>query len=89
MADEWEYSSGCPKCGETMKRSDCPDCGGEGSFEGEDLVEEDPLWYNLNSYESCSNCRGRGYFEWCPNESCGWDNAAKRFWKNEAATEAD
>lgn len=75
MSDDFEIccdDDGCPRCGSVTYRRDCEQCGGEGGFDGEDLMEEDPLWYDEDSYESCSNCRGRGYFEWCSSESCDW-----------------
>lgn len=67
MSGDWEYSdSCCKKCGESLRRADCWQCFGEGGFDGEDLMELDPLWYDEDSYETCSECGGVGYFEWCP-----------------------
>ena len=61
FADKW-----CEKHSQHYLTRSCFECGGEGGFDGEELMEEDPLWYDEDSYESCSNCRGRGFFTWCP-----------------------
>ncbi len=66
MNDDIEFANvACKTCGNDMVRQDCHNCGGEGGFDADDLMEEDPLWYDEDSYEACSNCRGRGYFIWC------------------------
>lgn len=40
---------------------DCYNCGGKGGFDSDDLMCEDPLWYDMNSYEVCPICKGKGY----------------------------
>jgi hypothetical protein len=51
----------CPDCGCCeMEWEPCPYCDGEGGFDGDDLMEEDPLWYSSNSFERCDVCLGKG-----------------------------
>lgn len=57
----------CPICGAELERVECDTCGGEGGFDGDQLMEEDPLWYDGVDWEDCSDCRGKGAFWECPN----------------------
>jgi DnaJ-class molecular chaperone len=69
MDDDVELSEYyCPKCGESLYTRDCEYCAGEGI--NDDLHEEDPLWYDEDDWEYCSNCYGKGYFIWCGNKGC-------------------
>lgn len=54
----------CPICGHHMDWVDCWQCGGKGGRDGDDLTEEDPMWYDEDDWEDCDICRGAGgYFE--------------------------
>ena len=67
--DDYEMSDySCPKCHENLMTRDCEYCGGYGTID--DLHEQDPLWYEEDDWEYCSNCRGVGAFFWCANEKC-------------------
>lgn len=63
--DDVELSA---ECCETHKvsllRRECSafDCE-DGYYDG---YEDDPLWYDEGEMVRCSDCNGRGYFEWCP-----------------------
>jgi len=58
----------CPICGsENVEWVDCPQCGGNGGFDGDDLMEEDPLWYGPDDYERCDMCHGDGGWWQCWN----------------------
>src|SRR5690606_31945435 len=35
---------------------DCPQCGGEGGFDDEQLMDDDPMWYQPGDYEKCDMC---------------------------------
>ncbi len=39
---------------------ECDDCGGEGGRDGEELMQEDPLWYDIDDWEPCQTCHGKG-----------------------------
>jgi hypothetical protein len=56
----------CPrcKCCSTGWQT-CWSCGGDGGRDGEDLMEEDPLWYSLNDWENCDECGGKGGWNQC------------------------
>jgi hypothetical protein len=62
--DPFEY---CPKCSTPMDWIECDQCGGEGFFDGERLMEEDPLWYSEYDTEDCTDCNGRGGWWHCFN----------------------
>lgn len=67
--EDWEFCDfTCPKCGETLRTRDCEYCGGEGTID--DLCEQDPLMYDENDWEYCSNCNGEGAFFWCATVNC-------------------
>lgn len=60
----------CPKCGHSPIRwKYCDVIGCDDGYI--DLYEEDPLWYDIDDTEMCSECRGTGTQRWCP--SCGAD----------------
>lgn len=40
-------SNSCLECGSQMEWVDCYSCFGEGSFDSDDLMEDDPLWYDV------------------------------------------
>ena len=60
----------CKKCGSSAYYEDCWKCGGEGGRDGEDLMEEDPLWYSPDDFEVCDECNGTGSFKMCLNSEC-------------------
>lgn len=60
----------CPDCGQDMDYIDCDLCGGEGYFDGEALMEIDPLWYGPDDTERCEQCDGKGGWWWCSNRDC-------------------
>jgi len=59
-----EYSS-CPDCGSDSRWETCWQCGGEGGQDGEDLMEEDPLWYGPDDFRQCDICEGKGGYYVC------------------------
>ena len=64
---EQEYEdTSCERCGccETYWES-CQDCGGDGFYDGEYLMEEDPLWYGPNDTRRCNTCNGKGGWKLC------------------------
>lgn len=68
--DELDYpdeDDGCPECGSFLNWVECYDCGGEGYFDGEDLMSEDPLWYGPDDTEMCETCEGKGGWFVCSN----------------------
>lgn len=71
----------CPQCGNATDWLPCWNCGGEGGFDGEELMAEDPLWYDEDDYEPCGECLGHGGHWRC------WD-CKKCFDKSEFPKEA-
>ena len=66
-ADPMEMSGPfCSECGNELEWVECHTCGGEGGRDGEELVEEDPLWYTLDDWERCTDCGGNGGWLECP-----------------------
>jgi len=62
----------CARCGSSdIEFIDCEQCNGEGGFDGDRLMEEDPLWYEGVEWENCDDCHGAGG-EWCCNECPPW-----------------
>jgi len=58
----------CPICGsEDGEWVDCPQCGGDGGFDEDDLMSEDPLWYEGVEWERCETCHGNGGWWQCWN----------------------
>jgi len=60
----------CKDCGQELDYIECDQCGGEGFFDGEQLMEEDPLWYDVDDTEDCEQCAGKGGWHWCTNREC-------------------
>lgn len=56
----------CPICGsENVDWIDCPECGGDGGFDEDDLMADDPLWYEGVEWETCQACHGDGGWWQC------------------------
>lgn len=67
---QWECQ--CARCGSSLAWESCNVCGGEGITGPGELHEEDPLWYDPDDYEPCSQCGGVAAWpvclstpEWC------------------------
>ena len=60
----------CAACGAELDWEDCDQCGGEGEFDWETLQFDDPLWYDEDSVELCSQCAGKGGWWVCHNGQC-------------------
>jgi len=45
---------------------ECFVCWGKGGRDNDDLMEEDPLWYDGVEWETCEECHGKGgwYVPW-------------------------
>lgn len=69
MNDEYEIEDlVCPECGHSPVHSrQCTEIGCEDGYV--DRYEEDPLWYDENKPEMCTECYGTGLERWCPK--CG------------------
>lgn len=65
MEDELIFDDTCPDCGSDMEWIDCYNCGGEGGFDGEELIMVDPLWYDPDDYVECGTCDGNGGWFLC------------------------
>lgn len=55
----------CAECESSTSWLPCWNCGGEGGFDGEELMNEDPLWYDIDDYRVCDICRGKGGWHYC------------------------
>jgi hypothetical protein len=67
---EDEYDTSCPSCGHSPIRS-CR-CRALGCDDGWiDRYDEDPMWYDEDDPEMCTECYGTGVERWCP--SCSFD----------------
>ena len=55
----------CIECENPTSWLPCWNCGGEGGWDGEALIEEDPLWYDADDYRRCDECRGKGGHDYC------------------------
>lgn len=55
----------CEECGSSTSWLPCWNCGGEGGWDGEELMEEDPLWYSPDDYRSCGECKRAGGWNYC------------------------
>jgi len=64
----------CPNCGNPTDWLRCWKCFGDGGFDGERLMEEDPLWYSYDDWEDCDECNGEGGWWRC------WE--CKRVWED-------
>ncbi|NJO83531.1 MAG: hypothetical protein HC828_12410 [Blastochloris sp.] len=65
-----DTSPPCAICGIEMEPVECFTCDGEGGRDADELMEEDPLWYDEIDWEDCEDCQGKGYFWQCPNLDC-------------------
>lgn len=60
------FDDGCSHCGCCSSDwEECDACGGEGGHDGEELMQEDPLWYSPDDWERCEQCSGRGGWTMC------------------------
>lgn len=66
MEDDAAYPT-CEVCGSLLEHEDCWQCGGKGGRDGEDLMDEDPFWYDEDDWEECDICEGKGGYWVCPN----------------------
>lgn len=57
----------CPTCDGEKEWVECWHCHGDGGFDSDALMEQDPLWYDGVAWEACRECEGRGGFYLCPN----------------------
>ena len=67
MEGHAEFEPECPVCGSSMWWEDCETCGGAGGYDGEELMEQDPLWYDEDDWENCQVCDGAGGWWICLN----------------------
>lgn len=68
LPDELEHIGmgfDCAECGNPTSWLPCWNCGGEGGWDDEELMEEDPLWYGPGDYRRCDECRGKGGHPYC------------------------
>jgi hypothetical protein len=75
--DEEMGDRNCPKCGGSTRSRSCQDCGGEGFSDENHNCGEDCCCCLNPEPGTCSNCEGKGHFNWCP--TCGWDLVEKRY----------
>jgi hypothetical protein len=54
----------CPIHDRSMYRRECTECGGEGSSH-HDCGEDTCCCADAYDNVICSECKGKGYFEWC------------------------
>jgi predicted RNA-binding Zn-ribbon protein involved in translation (DUF1610 family) len=68
---DYEYDDTvCPQCGHTpthIRR--CTNLGCEDGWI--DCYDDDPMWYDEDDPEMCTECLGTGVERWCPK--CGLD----------------
>jgi hypothetical protein len=55
----------CVECGNSTSWLPCWNCGGEGGWDGVDLMAEDPLWYDEDDHRNCDECKGKGGWNYC------------------------
>jgi hypothetical protein len=55
----------CAECGNSTSWLPCWNCGGEGGWDGDELMDEDPLWYGPDDYRSCTECKRAGGHPYC------------------------
>lgn len=65
LPDQENQDRYCTVCGGYMDWVDCWQCGGKGGRDGDDLMDEDPLWYSEDDWEDCDVCRGAGGYWEC------------------------
>lgn len=56
----------CNTCGAELDWVDCFSCGGEGGRDEDELMMDDPLWYEGFEWERCDSCNGEGGYLVCP-----------------------
>jgi hypothetical protein len=59
----------CARCGSSVTRVSCEECGGEGSTAPGELYEQDPLWYDEDDADPCSVCGGTGGWTVCLSDA--------------------
>lgn len=74
--DGRDWDCMCARCGSSVERVECHDCGGDGLL---DVYEEDPINNDPDETEGCQTCGGAGGWlnclssaQWCeanPNRS--------------------
>lgn len=64
---DYDETPECDVCGSCLEYEDCWNCGGKGGRDGDDLMEEDPLWYCEEDWEDCDICEGQGGYWVCTN----------------------
>lgn len=57
LKPDFELCPVCRCCEMDTHWCNCPQCGGEGDFDGYD---EDPMWYDPGDMVPCGYCNGRG-----------------------------
>src|SRR5690606_28573003 len=67
VSDPDDHEPICDVCGHYMEWVDCWQCGGKGGRDGDDLMEEDPMWYCEDDWEDCDICEGKGGYWECIN----------------------
>lgn len=63
--DGREWDCQCARCGSSLEWHECSACGGEGITGPGELYEQDPLWYDMDDYETCHQCGGEASFQSC------------------------
>lgn len=88
--DEYDdYEPFCEICGSSMFYEDCWHCGGAGGKDGDELMQEDPLWYDEDDWEDCDICDGKGGWWICLNAKNHPDAAVERPAADPGARAAD
>lgn len=62
------------RCGSSLDWDSCDVCGGDGITGPGELHEEDPLWYDPDDFEPCSQCGGQACWPQCLSSE-EWCNA--------------
>lgn len=57
----------CDSCGAAKEWVICHKCNGEGGRDSDELMQEDPLWYDGIDWEDCDDCNGEGGYYLCPS----------------------
>lgn len=72
FGDEYPTAEICERCQCCEKLwVDCWACGGEGGTDGDELVMEDPMWYDKNDFRQCDICEGKGGWYRCTCDENG------------------
>lgn len=67
FSDEDNEFGSCETCGSDTHWESCYNCGGEGGVSGEDLMMEDPFFYDKYDFRICHVCEGKGGWYVCLN----------------------